>query len=58
MVPQNEKKAEERRGSQALAVSVALGTLGVLFGAAILLTAVVWRTGLSLVSSRSCVTVK
>jgi uncharacterized membrane protein YbhN (UPF0104 family) len=39
-------------GSQALAVSVAVGTLGVLSGAAILLAAVVWRTGLSLVPSR------
>jgi Lysylphosphatidylglycerol synthase TM region len=38
--------------SQALAVSVAVGTLGVLSGAAILLAAVVWRTGLSVVSSR------
>jgi hypothetical protein len=35
-------------GSEALAVSVAIGTLGVLSGAAILLAAVVWRTGLSL----------
>jgi uncharacterized membrane protein YbhN (UPF0104 family) len=39
-------------GSQALAVSVAVGALGVLSGAAILLAAVVWRTGLSLVPSR------
>ena len=39
-------------GSEALAVSVAVGTLGVLSGAAILLAAVVWRTGLSLVPSR------
>jgi hypothetical protein len=39
-------------GSQALAVSVAVGTLGVLSGAAFLLAAVVWRTGLSLVPSR------
>jgi hypothetical protein len=36
-------------GSQALAVSIAVGTLGVLSGAAILLAAVVWRTALSLV---------
>ena len=35
-------------GSQALAVSVAVGALGVLTGTAILLAAVVWRTGLSL----------
>jgi hypothetical protein len=39
-------------GSDALAVSVAVGTLGVLSGAAILLAAVAWRTGLSLVPSR------
>ena len=39
-------------GSQALAVSVAVGTLGVLSGAAILLAAVVWRTGLSLAPNR------
>jgi len=39
-------------GSQALAVSVAVGTLGVLSGAAILLVAVVWRTGLSLGAGR------
>jgi Lysylphosphatidylglycerol synthase TM region len=39
-------------GSQALAVSVAVGTLGVLTGAAILLAAVVWRTGLSLAPTR------
>jgi hypothetical protein len=39
-------------GSQALAVSVAVGTLGVLSGAAFLLAAVVWRTGLSLMPSR------
>jgi uncharacterized membrane protein YbhN (UPF0104 family) len=39
-------------GSQALAASVAVGTLGVLTGAAILLTAVVWRTGLSLAPTR------
>jgi uncharacterized membrane protein YbhN (UPF0104 family) len=40
-------------GSQALAVSIAVGTLGVLSGAAILLAAVVWRTGLSLMPSVS-----
>jgi hypothetical protein len=39
-------------GSEALAVSVAVGTLGVLSGTAILLAAVVWRTGLLLVPSR------
>jgi hypothetical protein len=39
-------------GSDALAVSVAVGTLGVLSGAAILLAAVVWRTGLSLAPTR------
>ncbi|MGB2876080.1 MAG: lysylphosphatidylglycerol synthase domain-containing protein [Gaiellaceae bacterium] len=38
--------------SQALAVTVAVGALGVLTGAAILLAAVVWRTGLSLAPSR------
>jgi uncharacterized membrane protein YbhN (UPF0104 family) len=35
--------------SQALAVAVSVGALGVISGAAILLFAVVWRTGLSLV---------
>jgi hypothetical protein len=40
-------------GSQALAVSIAVGTLGVLSGAAILLAAVVWRTGILLVPSLS-----
>jgi hypothetical protein len=39
-------------GSQALAVTVAVGALGVLTGAAIFLAAVVWRTGLSLAASR------
>jgi uncharacterized membrane protein YbhN (UPF0104 family) len=39
-------------GSEALAVSIAVGTLGVLSGAAILLAAVVWQTGLFLVPSR------
>jgi hypothetical protein len=38
--------------SEALAASVAVGTLGVLCGTAILVAAVVWRTGLSLVPSR------
>ena len=36
-------------GFQALAVSIAVGTLGVLSGAAILLAAIVWRTAVSLV---------
>jgi uncharacterized membrane protein YbhN (UPF0104 family) len=35
--------------SQALAIAVSVGALGVISGAAILLFAVVWRTGLSLV---------
>jgi Lysylphosphatidylglycerol synthase TM region len=39
-------------GSQALAVTVAVGALGVLTGAAIFLAAVVWRTGLSFATSR------
>jgi hypothetical protein len=39
-------------GSQALAVSVAVGTLGVLSGTAILLAAILWRTGLSLAPTR------
>jgi glycosyltransferase 2 family protein len=39
-------------GSQALAVTVAVGALGVLTGAAIFLVAVVWRTGVALVPSR------
>jgi uncharacterized membrane protein YbhN (UPF0104 family) len=39
-------------GSQALTVSVAVGTLGVLSGTAILLVAVIWRTGLSLAPTR------
>jgi Lysylphosphatidylglycerol synthase TM region len=39
-------------GSQALAVTVAVGTFGVLTGAAIFLAAVVWRSGLSLAASR------
>jgi hypothetical protein len=38
-------------GSQALAVSIAVGLLGILSGAAILLAVVVWRTGLSLWAS-------
>jgi Lysylphosphatidylglycerol synthase TM region len=39
-------------GSQALAVSVAVGALGVLSGTAILLAAILWRTGLSLAPTR------
>jgi uncharacterized membrane protein YbhN (UPF0104 family) len=39
--------------SQALAVTVAVGSLGVLSGAAILLVAVGWRAGLSLTPSRA-----
>jgi hypothetical protein len=39
-------------GSQALAVTVAVGALGVLTGAAIFLVAVVWRTGVALAPSR------
>jgi hypothetical protein len=39
-------------GSQALAVTLAVGALGVLTGAAIFLAAVVWRAGLSLATSR------
>jgi hypothetical protein len=39
-------------GSQALAVSIAVAALGVLSGTAILLAAVVWRTGLSLAANR------
>jgi hypothetical protein len=38
--------------SQALAVTLAGGALGVLTGAAIFLAAIVWRGGLSLVTSR------
>ena len=41
-----------RRGSQALAVTLAGGALGVLTGAAILLAAIVWRAGLSLATTR------
>jgi len=40
-------------GSQALAVAVSVGALGVFSGAAILLFAVAWCTGLSLVPSRA-----
>ena len=40
-------------GSQALAVTVAVGTFGVLTGAAIFLAAVAWRSGLSLATSRA-----
>jgi Lysylphosphatidylglycerol synthase TM region len=39
-------------GSQALAVTVAVGALGVLTGSAVFLAAVVWRTGLSFATSR------
>ena len=39
-------------GSQALAVTLAGGALGVLTGAAIFLAAIGWRTGLSLATSR------
>jgi hypothetical protein len=38
--------------SQALAAAVAIGVLGVLSGAAVLLVAVVWRTGLLLATTR------
>jgi hypothetical protein len=40
-------------GSQALAVTLAGGALGVFTGAAIFLAAVVWRAGLSLATSRA-----
>jgi uncharacterized membrane protein YbhN (UPF0104 family) len=39
--------------SQALAASVAVGALGVLSGAAVLLAALIWRTGLSLATTPS-----
>jgi uncharacterized membrane protein YbhN (UPF0104 family) len=39
--------------SQALSVAVSVGALGVLSGTAILLAAIVWRTGVSLVPSRA-----
>jgi hypothetical protein len=39
--------------SQALLVAVSVGALGVLSGGAILLFAVAWRTGLSLVPTRA-----
>jgi hypothetical protein len=39
-------------GSQALAVTLAVGALGVLTGTAILLAAIVWRVGLSLATTR------
>jgi uncharacterized membrane protein YbhN (UPF0104 family) len=42
-------------GSQALSVAVSVGTLGVLSGTAILLFAVAWRTGVSLVPARAVV---
>ncbi len=41
--------------SQALSVAVSVGTLGVLSGTAILLFAVAWRTGVSLVPARAAV---
>jgi hypothetical protein len=41
--------------SEALAVTVAAGALGVLTGAAIFVVAVVWRTGLSLVTYRRAI---
>jgi uncharacterized membrane protein YbhN (UPF0104 family) len=41
--------------SQALSVSVSIGTLGVLSGTAIFLFAIAWRTGLSLVPARAAV---
>jgi hypothetical protein len=40
-------------GSQALSVAVSVGALGVFSGAAILLFAIAWRTGLSLVRRRA-----
>jgi hypothetical protein len=40
-------------GSQALAVTLAGGALGVLTGSAILLAAIVWRAGVSLATSRA-----
>lgn len=40
-------------GSQALAVAVSVGALGVFTGGAIFLAAVAWRTGLSLVAARA-----
>ena len=39
--------------SQALAAAVAIGALGVLSGAAVLLAAIAWRTGLSLAATRT-----
>jgi len=39
--------------SQALVVAVSVGALGILSGGAILLFAVAWRTGLSLVPTRA-----
>ena len=55
------KRAKERGhaairsidASQALGVAVSVGALGVFSGAAILLAAVAWRTGVSLVASRA-----
>jgi len=40
-------------GSQALAVAISVGALGIFSGAAIFLFAVAWRTGLSLVRTRA-----
>jgi hypothetical protein len=40
-------------GSQALAVTLAGGALGVLTGSAIFLAAIAWRAGLSLATSRA-----
>ena len=39
-------------GSQALAVTLSVGTLGVLTGAAIFLAAIVWRAGLFVATRR------
>jgi hypothetical protein len=39
--------------SQALGVAVSVGALGVFSGAAILLAAITWRTGVSLAASRA-----
>jgi len=41
-------------GSQALSVTLAVGGLGVLTGAAIFLAAIVWRTGFSLATTGTC----
>ena len=39
--------------SQALAVAVSVGALGIIAGGAIFLVAVAWRTGLSLAAARA-----